>query len=154
MAGTVLTSRNFKALRLGHPRSLNAGARSCERTHLIGGNCAGPDEQMEYFWYKATAGYWFWGRSHPPNVGAQWLKQAKSSSNAPAHLSSCCWTFPAILTQRCCLLHMGGSVSWAIKPHFVLLGYRCLSLPSIDYRGAWRGVLVPKSLGAVKRWCC
>lgn len=44
---------------------------------------------------------------------------------------------------------MGGSVSWGIKPHFVLLGYRCLSLPSIDYRGVWRGVLVPKANGFI-----
>lgn len=154
MAGTVLNSRNFKAPWLGHLRSRNARACSCERARLIGGNCACPHEQTGYFWHKATAGYWFWAHSHPPNVGAQWLRQAKSLSNASAHPTSCCWTFPAILTQRCCLLHMGGSVSWDIKPHFVLLGYRHQSFPSIDYQGVWRDMLVPKSPCAVKKWCC
>lgn len=40
-----------------------AGACSCKRTCLIGGNCACPHEQMGYFWHKVTAGYCFYAHT-------------------------------------------------------------------------------------------
>lgn len=61
---------------------------------------------------------------------------SKRLSNASEYLSSCCWTFPGILTIRCCLLHMfhvGGSVSWDVKTHFFPSFVRDLNHSPIDY---------------------
>ena len=75
---------------------------------------------------------------------------SKSLSNASEYVSSCCWTFPGILTICCCLFHVSCGRLCLLRYQNTFsppLFKRHKSLPYWLPVGFWSGSSVPKSSG-------